>query len=139
MHIQLPLGLALAVAVVGIVGSPATAAETATFLNAPARVGAAPVKFAGQFELKMHLPQGRGLVRLLLDAGVAKDDAAAAAKLVAGRTGDGREGCFATVSIERAATGGFNLVRIMLTANDQRTVIERRGTELAIASPNSRE
>jgi hypothetical protein len=114
--------------------SPSTAAETATFLNAPAKVGIAPVKLAGQFELKLHLPDGRGLARLLIDAGVAQDDAAAAAKLAAGRLGDGKNGCFATVSVERAAGGALNLVRVMLTTDDQRTIIERRGDELAIAS-----
>ncbi len=114
--------------------SPSAAAKTATFLNAPAKVGNAPMKLAGQFELKLHLPDGRGLARLLIDAGVAQDDAAAAAKLAAGRLGDGKNGCFATVSVERAAGGALNLVRVMLTTNDQRTIIERRGFDLAIAS-----
>jgi hypothetical protein len=114
--------------------SPSAAAETATFLNAPAKAGAVPVKLAGQFDLKLRLPRGRGLARLLIDAGVAHDDAAAAAKLAAGRLGESENGCFATVSVERAAGGALNVVRVMLTTDDQRTIIERRGDELAIAS-----
>lgn len=116
------------------VGSAAVAAETAVFSNAPAGIGIAPVRFAGQFELKLHLPQGRGLARLLIDAGVDKEDAAATAKLAAGRMGDDQNGCFATVSVERAADGVLKLVRIMVTTDEQRTVIERRGASLAIAS-----
>jgi hypothetical protein len=115
-------------------GSPLAAAGTATFLNAPAKAGIAPVKLAGQFELKLHLPEGRGLARLLIDAGVVQDDAAAAAKLAAGRLDDDKNDCFATVSVERAAGGELNLVRVMLTTDDRRTIIERRGDELAIAS-----
>jgi hypothetical protein len=127
------LGLAAAAAI----GSPASAAETAIFLNAPASAGSPPVKFAGQFELKLRLPTGRGLARLLIDAGVTQDDAAAAAKLAAGRMGDGKNGCFATVSVERAAGGELGVVRIMLTTDEQRTIIERRGADLAIASESA--
>lgn len=128
---------AVAIAVAMGIGSPVVAAETATFLNAPAKAGIAPVKFAGQFEFKLHLPQGRGLARLLIDAGVAQDDAAAAAKLAAGRMDDGRNGCFATVSVERGANGELSLIRVMLTTDDQRTIIERRGPDLAIASESA--
>lgn len=114
--------------------APLSAAETAVFLNAPAQARILPVKYAGQFELKLRLPEGHGLARLLIDAGVAQDDAAAVARLAAGRMGDGETGCFAIVSVERAARGGLNVVRVMLTTDEQRTIIERRGTELAIAS-----
>jgi hypothetical protein len=122
---------------IAAIGAPAGAAETAIFSNAPANAGSPPVRFAGRFELKLRLPEGRGLARLLIDAGVAQDDAAAAAKLAAGRTGDGTNGCFATVSVERAASGELGVVRIMLTTDEQRTIIERRGADLAVASEST--
>ena len=54
----------------------ADAAETARFLNAPASALAPAPKLAVQFELKLRLPEGRGLARLLINAGVKSDDAA---------------------------------------------------------------
>ena len=51
--------------------------------------------------------------------------------------GDEKNGCFATVSVERAAAGQLSLVRIMLTTDEQRTIIERRGADLAIASEST--
>lgn len=113
----------------------ADAAETARFLNAPASALAPAPKLAVQFELKLRLPEGRGLARLLINAGVKSDDAAAAARLAAGHLGDGSGGCFAKVSIARdSASGVFNVVRVMLQTEDDQTVIERRGNDLAIAS-----
>ena len=79
MFVSRPSFLGAALIVAFSSGSPVVAAETATFVNAPAKAVAAPVKLAGQFQLKLHLPQGKGLARLLIDAGVAQDDAAAAA------------------------------------------------------------
>lgn len=81
------------------------------------------------------MPEGHGLARLLLDAGVDRGDAAAAARLAAGHLGGGRGGCDVQVSISRAAGGaGFTLVRATLMTEAGQTVIERRGTELKIAS-----
>ena len=93
------------------------------------------MKLAVQYDLKLRLPEGRGLARLLLDAGVDRDDAAAAARLAAGHMGDGAGGCDVQVSITKGAgAGGFKLVRATLMTNATRTVIERRGAELTIAS-----
>jgi hypothetical protein len=119
----------------------AGAAEHAIFLNAPAVAGPPVPKLAVQFGLKLHLPEGKGLARLLIDAGVNQDDAAAAAKLAAGHLGAGAGGCEATVSIERSADGGsFSLVRVQLSTDARQAVIERRGAELTLASdtPTSR-
>ena len=114
---------------------PAHAGETARFLNAPASAAVPVPKLAIQFELKLRLPEGRGLARMLMDAGVDQDDAAAAARLAAGHLGDGTGGCFAKVSIARdSATGEYSLVRVMVMTESDQTVIERRGSELAIAS-----
>lgn len=115
--------------------SIAGAAEDAVFLNAPAAASSPSPKLAAQFQLKFNLPEGQGLARLLLDAGVNQDDAAKAARLAAGHMGAGVGGCSATVSIERS-TGAtaFDLVRVLLSSAAEQTVIERRGTELAIAS-----
>jgi hypothetical protein len=55
--------------------------------------------------------------------------------LAAGHLGDGAGGCDVQVSITRTAgTGAFKLVRATLMTNATRTVIERRGAELTIAS-----
>jgi hypothetical protein len=113
----------------------AYAGETAQFLKAPASAAAPAVKLAVQYELTLRLPQGRGLARLLLDAGVDRDDAAAAARLAAGHMGDGLGGCDAKVSIAKAADGsGFRLVRATLMSVAGQTVIERHGAGLTIAS-----
>jgi hypothetical protein len=49
--------------------------------------------------------------------------------------GDGAGGCFAKVSIARdSTTGGYSLLRVMVMTQSDQTVIERRGSELAIAS-----
>jgi len=117
-----------------LVSSPARA-ETARFLNAPATMAAPAAKLAVQYDLKLELPEGRGLARLLLDAGVDREDAAAAARLAAGHLGDRDGGCAVQISITRAVgNDGFRLVRATLMTNTARTVIERRGAELTIAS-----
>jgi hypothetical protein len=117
------------------VPSAASAAEPANFLNAPAIGGSLAPKLAVQFQLKLRLPEGRGLARVLLDAGVSQDDAAAAARLAAGHLGAGSGGCQAMVSVERNAQGGASsVVRVQLMTDTRLTVIERRGTELTIAS-----
>jgi hypothetical protein len=118
------------------VSSAASAAENAVFLNAPAELNSATPKFAGQFQLKVQLSEGRGLARALLDVGVNQDDAAAAARLAAGHLGAGAGGCFATVSIERDASGLQSLMRVQLSTEARQMVIERRGSELAVASDN---
>jgi hypothetical protein len=121
-----------------IVPAAAHAGEAAQFLRAPATAAAPAVKVAVQYHLKLSLPQGRGLARLLLDAGVDRDDAAAAARVAAGHLGDGSGGCDVEVSITRAAgSGEFKLVRATLMTSNGRTVIERRGAELRIASESA--
>ena len=114
--------------------STATAAEPAVFLNAPAETGSPAPRLAGQFQLKVQLPEGKGLARVLLDAGVNRNDAAAAARLAAGHLGAGEGGCYAKISIERSADGGFSVMRVQLTTAARQTVIERRGNRLSVAS-----
>jgi hypothetical protein len=116
-----------------LIPGTARAGETARFLNAPATSAKPATKLALQYELKLSLPEGRGLARLLLDAGVDRDDAAAAARLAAGHLGDGSGGCEVKVFITKS-TEGFRLVRALLMTDAAQTVIERRGAELAIAS-----
>lgn len=116
--------------------SAAAAEEHPVFLNAPAKLNSAAPKFAGQFQLKVQLPDGHGLARALLDVGVNQDDAAAAARLAAGHLGAGKGGCFATISIERDASGGQSLMRVQLSTEARQMVIERHGSELAVASDN---
>jgi hypothetical protein len=125
---------ALAAASLAIPGS-AHADQTARLINAPATAQAPAVKLAVQYQLKLHLPEGRGLARLLLDAGVDREDAAAAARLAAGHLGDGHGGCEAQISVSRAPDGeGFRLVRAMLTTGVEQTIIERRGSDLTVAA-----
>ena len=102
-----------------------------------ARVPSKP-KLAVLFALKLRLPQGRGLARLLLDAGVNRDDAAAAARLAAGHLGDGSGDCNATAEVSQGMDGnGFRLDRVELQTEAGRTTIERRQGELTIASRQS--
>lgn len=117
-----------------LAAGPAQAGETAQFLNAPARTAASQPKLAVQYELKLRLPEGRGLARLLLDAGVDRDDAAMAARLAAGRLGDGQGGCDVQVSVVSDGRGALKLVRATVMTQVDRTVIERRGAELEVAS-----
>lgn len=127
----------LALFISGILLAPgvAQAGETAQFLNAPTTAGRPALKLAVQYELKISLPEGRGLARLLLDAGVNQADAAAVARLAAGRLGEASGGCEAKVSISRTSGGtGFRLERVQIYSQDGQTVIERRRGELAIAS-----
>jgi hypothetical protein len=112
----------------------AAGAEHATFLNAPAAAGPPSAKAAAQFQLKVSLPEGRGLARALLDVGVKQEDAAAAAKVAAGHLGSGVGGCQALVSIERNPDGSYSLVRVQLATDAHRAVIEWRGTDLVLAS-----
>jgi hypothetical protein len=114
--------------------SSVTAAENEIFLNAPAVAGSPLPKLAAQFQLKLNLPEGKGLARLLIDAGVNQVDAAAAAKLAAGHLGAGAGGCQARVSVEQSADGIFSVVRVQLVTDAHETVIERRGAELMISS-----
>ena len=124
------LGLAVAA-----IPAAACAAETARFITAPAPVATPAPKLAAQFDLKLVVRGGRGLARQLLDAGVDQADAAAAARLAAGHLGGEATNCFAKVSLVRvSATGDLSLVRVMLTTNDDQTVIERRDGVLTIAS-----
>jgi hypothetical protein len=124
------LGLALLIAP-GLAG----AEEVSPLLHTPSAKAAPQPKLATLFALKLRLPEGRGLARLLLDAGVNRDDAAAAARLAAGHLGDGLGGCDAKVEISRVMQGsGFRLERVELLTQAGQTVIERRQGELMIAS-----
>ena|SRR5436190_1818573 len=129
------LAVIVAESMSAVVPSAASAAEHAVFLNAPASSAAPSAKFAAQFELQLSLPQGQGIARQLIDAGVNQDDAAAAAKLAAGHMGAGAGGCTAKVSIERnSGVQGFSLMRVQLTTASSQTVIERRDGALSVAS-----
>ena len=96
-------------------------------------------RLATVFELKLQLPQGRGLARLLLDAGVASDDAAEAARLAAGHLGDGSGGCVAKVEISRPLDAqGLKIERLVLSSAEGQTIIERRGGQLALTTSAAR-
>lgn len=104
---------------------PAIAAVVTHALPAP--------RLATIFELKLKLPQGRGLARMLLDAGVTREDAGEAARLAAGHLGDKAGGCDAKVEISRSAgASGLRLERLVLSTSDGQTVIERRNGQLAL-------
>lgn len=90
-------------------------------------------RLGGQFQMRLQLADGR-LARALLDVGLRQEDAAAAAKLAAGHLGTGAGGCLALVSIERNASGDYSLMRVQLTTNERRAVIEWRGPELTLTS-----
>jgi hypothetical protein len=117
----------------------AGAAENlAPLFHAPSAKVPSKPKFAVLVALKLRLPEGRGLARLLLDAGVNRDDAAAAARLAAGHLGDGHGGCDATAEVSEGMDGnGLRLERVELQTQAGRTTIERREGELTIASQQS--
>ena len=113
--------------------SGAAAEQAPSPLNAIARPGMGAPKLAGQFQLRLRVADGR-VARALLDAGVRQEDAAAVAKLAAGHLGSGPGGCEALVSIERTPTGDYSLMRVQLTTDTRRAVIEWRGSELILTS-----
>lgn len=127
-------GLRLLVALLALSPAAGAAAELPRAAIAPIN-SAAPFELAVQYELKVHLPEGRGLARSLLDVGVDSNDAALAARLAAGHMGAGSGGCEVKVSISRASQGSsFRVVRVLLLTAAGQTVIERRGGDLTIAS-----
>jgi len=115
----------------------ATAQEVPSLLSKPTKPAAPSPKLAGMFALDLRLPEGRGLAKLLLQAGVNKEDAEIAARLAAGHLGDGLGGCEAKITISRAVEGGLRLERVMLLTQASQTVIERRQGELTLASEDS--
>ena len=113
----------------------ASAAGPLPLLVAPASSAPPAPEQAALYKLKLHLAEGRGLARLLLDAGVNRDDAAAAARLATGNLGDGLGGCTAKVEVSRNVEGsGFRLERVTLVTEAGATIIERRQGKLRIAS-----
>ena len=131
-HLILKTAIA-AVALTG--GHPGRAGEAEHFRNAP-MTGAAPaMRLAVQYELKLNLPEGGGLARVLVDAGIRQDDAVTAARLAAGHLGENTGGGQAKVSVSRSSRGeGFQLERVTLFTRADQTVIERRRGELAVTS-----
>jgi hypothetical protein len=128
-------GCALAALALALAHGAASAAEPQPFLLAPSSSAPPAPELAAVYALKLRLSEGRGLARLLLDAGVNRDDAAAAARLAAGNVGAGPGGCTAKVEISRGVEGrGYKLERVTLLTDAGATVIERRRGKLAIAS-----
>jgi hypothetical protein len=114
------------------------AENLAPMFHAPSAKVPSKPKLAVLFALKLRLPQGRGLARLLLDAGINRDDAAAVARLAAGHLGDGAGGCDATAEVSQGMDGtGLRLERVELQTQAGRTTIERREGELTVASQQS--
>ncbi len=108
-------------------------------VDAPASPTPPSPKLAGLFDLTFRLPEGRGLARLLLEAGVDSNDAAVAARLAAGHLGDGLGGCDAKVTVSRSLDGvGFKLERVVLASPAGQTIIERRPAGLEIAPAQGR-
>lgn len=136
---RIPMGLPIACLVAMALHAPA-AGQPSTVERAPiAAIATAQspnqAKGAVLYSLKLRLPAGQGLARMLIQAGVSQSDAAAAARLAAGHLGAENGGCDAKIEISRALEeDSYRLERaVLLTASDQ-TVIERRAGELIIAS-----
>jgi hypothetical protein len=133
---RIPAGVILASALLLTPGT-ASAADLSV-VRIPVVTSPAPTRTAGVFELGLRLPEGRGLARLLLDAGIDRDDAAAAARLGAGHLGDGLGGCSAKVTVSRSLDGrSFRLERVVLQSAAGQAVMERRGGELALLAGQS--
>jgi hypothetical protein len=135
--LRLPLKASLLALGLLVSSGVACAQEAPSLLSKPTKPATPSPKLAGMFELELRLPEGRGLAKLLLQAGVSKDDAAVAARLAAGHLGDGLGGCEARVTISRSVEGGLRLERVMLLTQASQTIIERRQGELTLATTDS--
>jgi hypothetical protein len=124
------LPIILAAALCGTAAAAASAEQAPPAVPAVVTSAVPAPRLATVFELKLRLPQGRGLARLLLDAGVASDDAGQAAKLAAGRC-DPIGACDAKVAMSRQLGSGLRVERIVLMSASGQTVIERRDGRLA--------
>jgi hypothetical protein len=112
---------------------PANAADLPIIRAMPETKVSPPTKVAVLFAFTVHLPEGRGLARALLDLGVDRDDAAAAAKIAAGHLGDGDGGCDAKIEISRViSASGYKLERVSLVTQASQSTIERRSGELTL-------
>lgn len=136
MAIQIRTCLVLGATAVWSVYAQQSLAADAPSVSAIAKLGVVSRPHnALAYALKLQLPEGKGLARALIQIGVNQSDAAAAAKLAAGRLGESSGGCEARVELVPAVDGsGLTLERASLVTRLSRTVIERRGSELAIAS-----
>ncbi len=123
--------IVIAAALCGTVAAAASAEPAPTALPAVVTHAAPAPRLATVFELKLRLPQGRGLARLLLDAGVASEDAAEAARIAAGHC-DPVGGCDAKVAISRQLDSNLRVERVVLVSASGQTVIERRDGRLAL-------
>jgi hypothetical protein len=127
--------LAGALAAMGAFAASAGAAELPPFLRLPSAATSVAPNLAVLYELKLQLPEGRGLAQLLEQAGVDRDGAATAARLAAGHLGEGIGGCDIKVTVTRpAGSAELKLQRIMVATLAGQTVIERRSGELTVAS-----
>jgi hypothetical protein len=116
-------------------GDPALAADLAPIPAMPTTKVPPRPNAAVLYALKVRLPEGQGLARLLMDAGVSQEDAAAAAKLAAGHLGGNTGGCDVKVEISNTLVGGgYRLERAVLLTASSQTTIERREGKLAIAA-----
>jgi hypothetical protein len=134
MDIRLILSTALiACATAALPVLPANAADLPIIRAMPETKAPPPTKIAVLFAFLVHLPEGRGLARALLDLGVDRDDAAAAAKIAAGHLGDGDGGCDAKIEISRViSASGYKLERVSLVTQASQSTIERRSGELTL-------
>lgn len=90
------------------------------------------------YALKLRLPHGEGLARMLIQAGVDQSDAAIVAKLAAGHLGVDAGGCDAKVEMSNALSGaGYRLSRVVLLTSKSETTIERRDGQLTIAGQSA--
>lgn len=124
-----------ATAIWSLSAQPSFAAETAP-VPAIATLGVISRPHnAVAYAVKLQLPEGHGLARALIEIGVNQSDAAAAARLAAGRLGERNGGCEARVELVPDVGGsGLTLERAELLTHRSHTVIERRGAELGITS-----
>jgi len=134
MDIRPTLIIALiAFAAAALPAAAADAADLPIIRAMPETNAPVPTKVAVVFVFKVRLPEGRGLARALLDLGVDRDDAAAAAKVAAGHLGDGHGGCDAKIEISRVmSASGYKLERVSLVAQASQSTIERRSGELTL-------
>jgi hypothetical protein len=123
----------IAFAAAALPSMAADAADLPIIRAMPETKAPPPTKVAVLFAFKVHLPEGRGLAKALLDLGVDQTDAAAAAKVAAGHLGDGHGGCDAKIEISRVmSASGYRLERVSLVTQASKSTIERRSGELTL-------
>jgi hypothetical protein len=123
------------VALTASVSAEAREREVPPFLDAPAHGETPKVTMAVVLEMKLHVTDSSALTALLVQAGLSAEDADAAAQLASKDTQLAKGPCDLKIAVSKQfASAEFRLERMTVWTATRQTVIERRGSELAITA-----